>query len=181
MNPAERLLAVFDVLESTGWPANANLAHVWATVFEIAPDTPKTDREVTLGLQALHNQIDVVRSALLAEGVPPELAERALKRFDKTASPAYLHGEWASYRGNLIAPDTRVSLAWASWVLRDQDETELSPEDRERLNSALDAFCADLETISLSPFLKAFTLRQIASIRQALRLAKLEGSGRSKG
>lgn len=176
MNPAERLLVVYDVLASTGWPNNATVAHVWATAFEVVPDTPRTDREVTIGLQALHSQTDLVRSALLAEGVPKELASTALDRFDTIASPAYLHSQWASYQGNLVLADTRLSLQWASWILRDHDETELSAEDRDRLISELDTFQADLEVTGMSPFLKAFTLRQIASIRQALRLSKLEGS-----
>lgn len=176
MNPAERLLAVYDGLANTTWPNNATLAHVWAKAFELAPDTPKTDREVTIGLQALHGQTDLVRSALLAEGVPQEIAGTAVDRFDAIASPAYLHGQWASYQGNLIGPDTRLSLLWASWVLRDQDETELSAEDRDRLNADLDTFLADLDGTGMSPFLKAFALRQIASIRQALWLSKLAGS-----
>lgn len=176
MNPADRLLMVYTRLTATGWPPSANVATVWASVFNIPEGTSETDHEVTVGLQALRRQADLVRALLLSCAVPSDLASTAVDRFRTIASPAYLHGQWASYQANLIAADTLLSLQWASWVLRDHSEGDIAPQHHQQLLQELHNLEATLADMTMSPFLKDFIERQLIAVREALRLTTLEGA-----
>jgi hypothetical protein len=174
MNSAERVLAIYDMLIQQ--QGDGQMVTIWATVFEVDPATPELDDHITACTVALRSEIQLTHSLLTKHGVPPDIRGPGLDRLTKIARPGYFHTNWHSLRGNVLPPENRVSLAWATWALRDEDESEVAAADRQVLVEELANFEAKLNDVPMSDYMRNFIQRQIETIRRALRIYGVSGA-----
>lgn len=174
MNPAERLLSIYDKLVSQ--QKDQSMTQTWATVFELDNKDPHLEDIVVACVVALRQQIDFSRLKLTEKNVPLELTSPGFDNLKSIASPGNLNSSWNGLRGNIQPPECRHAFKWASWVLREQVENEISAEDLIELQKEI----SDLEKIitvtDMSSTLRNFILQQIASIKEALVLASVQGA-----
>lgn len=175
MNPAERILAIYDRLIQQ--QQDLRMQEVWAQVLEIPLDGPNAEDELATCLMALRAEIHLARALLQEHGVPDRLHGPGFDMLHQVAAPGGLATAWSGVRGNIVQPHQRISIDWACWVLEDEREGDVDAADR----AALAADLAELETkladASATPFMAAFHRRQIDVIRKGLRLYDIRGTG----
>lgn len=148
---------------------------VWAEVFELPPGSPNLEDEVVTCLQAMRSEMELLRSKLAAIGAPEDLTYPGMARLRNITSTAYINAGWNDLWDEVSKPENRLSIAWANWVLRAEDEDELPSEELASLRSELDSLEASLQDADMTPYLRGFIQRQIDTIRNALRLYRLRG------
>lgn len=174
MNSAERLLTVYDKLVSQ--QQDQPMVKTWAVVFDLDNKSKNLEDEVTTCIVALRSQIDFARLRLSANGVPNELTSPGFDRLKAIASPANLNQSWNGLRGNIQPPECRQAFTWSSWVLRVENENEISVEELSEVLRCLEELESSLHGADLSPYLHDFILRQVSSIRSALRIYGIQGA-----
>ena len=174
MNPAERLLSIYDKLISQ--QKDQSMTQTWAVVFDLDKDDPNIEDKVVSCLVALREQINFSRLKLTEIDVPIDLTSPGFDNLKNVASTSNLNSSWNGIRGNIQLPECRHAFTWSSWVLRDLSENDISTEDLIELINEI----SDLEKIimvtQMSSTLRNFILQQIASIKEALVLATVQGS-----
>lgn len=173
MNPAERLLSIYDKLIAVQ-PDRAMLK-TWADVFGLDASGEHLEDEVTACVIALRGQLDFAKARLSANEVPAQLTSPGFERLKHVASPAQLNVSWHQLRGNIQPPECRQSFAWGSWVLRSEGENEMPSEEMADLLSRLNELEESLGDAEMSPYLRDFILRQVNTIRSALRVYGVQG------
>lgn len=173
MNQSKRLLTLFDSLIGRG--ANQPMTQVWSAVFELNPQSPSIEDDITVCLMALRSEIDSVGSKLTALGITSDLIDPGFSRFKNTASPVFINQGWDGVRGNVQAPECRFPFLWAAWVLREEDDDEITSADKADIEEALSTLEAALTQSNISPYLRGFVQRQLLSIRRAIRISTVEG------
>lgn len=174
MNPASRLLSIYDTLVRQ--QKDQTMTNTWAAVFDLDINTPHLEDDVTSCVVALRQQIDFTRVRLTEYGVPPELTSPGFDRLKNVASPGLLHQSWNSHRGNIQPPECRQGFAWAAWVLRDEYESDMPAEDLAALREEIASLEESLRVTEMSPYLRDFIQRQLDSIRAALRVYGIQGT-----
>lgn len=173
MNPAERLLALYEKLVRQ--TTDQQMVKTWAVVFDLDPTGPALEDEVNACVVALRAQVDFTRTRLDEHGVPSNLTDPGFTRLRSVAAPALFHQSWNGHRGNIQAPECRHAFQWAAWVLRDESEQEVPPDElKGLLNEVLDLEQA-LRDADMSPYLRSFIQRQIDAIHSALRVYPVSG------
>jgi hypothetical protein len=173
MNPATRLLTLYDTLTAIG--NDVPMTNIWATVFELDAQSATIEDDATACLMALRSEIDLVSAKLALKGVPLELTNPGFTRLRSTASPTFLNQGWNGLRGNIQAPECRHAFAWSAWVLLDDEDDDILVSDKADILAALEEFESSLAQSDLSPYLRDFALRQVTTIRYALRASKVQG------
>lgn len=174
MNPAERLLHLYDSLVS--YQPDTAMVKAWAAVFGLDAESPALEDEVIDCLTALRNQMDFTKRLLTERYmVPLQLLEPGFQRFRNVASPAVMHQPWSSVRGNIQPPEHRQAFRWGAWVLKLEAEEEMPSETMRALSDELEALRATLVKVELSDYLREFIQRQVDAISSALRLYKVQG------
>lgn len=174
MNPAERLLSIYDSL--VGQQQDQAMVQTWADVFGLNRSSTNLEDEVTACVVALRTQIDFARLRLTANGVPDELSNPGFDRLKIVAAPSYLNQSWSGLRGNIQPPECRQAFAWGAWVLRGESENELPSEEMQELLAGLNSLEDALVETEMSPYLRAFIERQVSTIRAALRVYGVQGA-----
>lgn len=174
MNPAERLLGIYDKLISQQKDQSMKLT--WAVVFDLEENNPHLEDQVTSCVVALRKQIDFTSERLAELGVPSDLTAPGFPRFKEVSSPGHLNASWNGLRGNIQPPECRQAFMWSSWILRNQVEKEISVEDLQELLDEIAELEASMADTEMSPILCNFIQQQIASIKEALILSKAQGS-----
>ena len=174
MNSGDRLLRIYDAL--MGLPENTQMMHAWAKALDVDPGTPDLEEEISLLVLGVRREVDVARRRLDLIGVPAGLSEPAFNRLRQVASPTQLNVPWGSHRGNVQPPECRKILEWVSWTLKEEAEGEMEPAMLEALREELDALQTALGTTDVSPHLRDFIESQIAAIRGALRMYRVQGA-----
>lgn len=174
MNPAQRLLEVFDKLvlvSNKGMSAGG----AWVQALGIdESDADTRDDVVVECLQSLRAELSAARQALLAQGVPEELLQPCWARFADIASPAAMRGDWNSLRGNLTPPEVRLSLAWAAWAMR-AEEAAIDEAALKALLAEVESLEATANQAGVSPFMRLLALRQASVLRKAYRMYGVRG------
>lgn len=174
MNPASRILAIYD--KAMGFPEapGVTILKLWGSVFGIADEANHThEDEITAALMALRGEVDLACARLAEIGCPERLYVGYFNRVRNLASATLLPQDWSSHRRGLQS-DIRLSLEWASWSLPKEEE-QLPDDDLAALIAELDAIEQFLTNIDLSPKLRIFISRQIDLIRSALRHYNISG------
>ncbi|MDM0002561.1 hypothetical protein QTI24_28435 [Variovorax sp. J22P240] len=174
MNPASRLLAIYDNLVSSN--EEQPMVRVWARVFDFNYDKATIEDDLTACLIGLRGEIDYARLRLSEHGVPLELTDPGFMRLKDVAAPARLHTGWNSLRGNVQPPECRQAFLWGAWILREEDEDVMPGDDMQGLKAELEALEVGLKDAAMSPFLREFVQKQVDAIRAALRLYAVQGS-----
>lgn len=152
-----------------------SMSAVWASVFGLVQEHTVLEDQVVACLMALRQQIDFTRVRLDDRGVPGDLTSPGFERLKAVASPTNINSGWNGHRASMTAPDTRHAFMWAAWVLRDEDEGDMSAEDATALRDEIEALEDALRTADLPPYLRDFLGRQVDTIRAALRLYRIQG------
>ena len=173
MNPAARLLAIYDALAQQG--PDQPLMQMWAKVFGLDVSSPHLEDDVTACVVALRQQIDFARMRLSAHSVPPELTNPGFNNLKNVASPGHLHASWKNHRDSILRPDARQAFTWAAWVLRDEAEDDMPPEELSTLRAELESLEDRLRQTEMSQYLRDFVQRQVDTIRAALRVYGVQG------
>lgn len=174
MNPAARLLKIYDTLMQQ--PADQQpMSHVWAKVFGLDINSPHLEDDATACAVALRQQIDFTRTRLSVHSVPAELTHPGFDRLKNTASPSNFHAAWNSHRDAIQRPECRHAFTWASWVLRDEAEADMPPDDLVALRTEIESLEKSLSETELSPYLRDFIQRQVDTIRAALQVYGVRG------
>jgi hypothetical protein len=174
MNPAERLLSIYDKLVSQQKDQSMRLT--WAVVFDLDHNDHHLEDKVTSCVVALRKQIDFTSERLAEMDVPTDLTNPGFPRLKEVASPGHLNASWNGLRGNIQPPECRQAFMWSSWILRNQVEKEISVEDLQELLDEIAELEASMADTEMSPILRNFIQQQIASIKEALILSKAQGS-----
>lgn len=169
------MLAIYDAMLGQGAAQNIAAASYWAKGLEIeaANDTDRDDALV-LVLRALQDEIDTLKVQLVARGLPEDLYAGQLARLRNAAAPAAIHSHWAGMVGNINTSDVRLVLQWAASVLPD-DEAEAEAEQLDLLAADIDRLQAEIANAELPPAIYAFAVKQLRSLREALRLYRVRG------
>jgi hypothetical protein len=174
MNPASRILAIYDKALSFQPGAGAPYLRLWGSVFGISDSADHThEDEVVAGLAALRGEIELARARLLERGCPPQLFDRYFTTVKGIASPTLLNQDCKGVRVD-SKNDVRLALEWAAWVLPDEED-EVATEDMENLSGDLTDIETSINRLDLAPQTRDFMLRQIGLIRAALRLYGING------
>jgi hypothetical protein len=174
MNPAERLLSIYDKLVSQQKDQSMKLT--WAVIFDLNDSDPHLEDKVTSCVVALRKEIDFTREKLAEMAVPADLTNPGFSRFKDIASPSYLNASWSGLRGNIQPPECRQAFMWSSWLLRDHTETEISAEDLQELLDEIAELEESVASTEMSSILRNFIQQQIASIKESLLLSRAQGS-----
>lgn len=173
MNPAERLLSIYD--ELIAMQPDRTMLQTWADVFGLENHSEHLEDEVTTCVVALRGQIEFAKARLSANEVPVQLTSPGFDRLKHVASPAQLNVSWHQLRGNIQPPECRQSFTWGSWVLRSEGENEIPAEEMADLLSKLKELEESLGDAEMSPYLRDFIQRQVDTIRSALRVYGVQG------
>jgi hypothetical protein len=174
MNPAERLLSIYDKLIHQR--QDQSMVQTWADVFGLDKNSEHLEDEVTSCIVALRAQIDFARMRLSVNEVPVELTHPGFDRLKQVASPGQLNQPWKSLQGNILPPECRQSFTWGSWVLRAESEKEMPSEEMQELLVGLNSLDDVLGDTEMSPYLREFIQRQVDTIRAALRVYGVQGA-----
>ena len=174
MNPAQRLLGIYDKL--IGQQKDQSMKLTWAVVFDLDENDPHLEDKVTSCVVALRKQIDFTSERLAEMDVPADLTAPGFPRFKEVSSPGHLNASWNGLRGNIQQPECRQAFMWSSWILRNQVEKEISAEDLQELLDEVAELEESIADTEMSPILRNFIQQQIASIKEALILSRAQGS-----
>jgi hypothetical protein len=174
MNPAERLLSIYDKLLSQ--QQDRPMIQTWADVFGVDLSSENLEDEVTTCIVALRAQVDFARMRLSANDVPAGLSSPGFDRLKHVASPGQLNQSWNNMRGNIQTPECRQSFAWGAWVLRAESENEMPSEELQELLIGLNSLEEALGDTEMSSYLREFIQRQVDTIRAALRVYGVQGA-----
>lgn len=175
MNSAGRILAIYDRLVRCDRGTGTPMHKVWADVFGLQLDGPHLEDEVVTCLQALRSEIDLLRSRLAENDIPEDLMHPGVTRLRNITSTTYINNEWRGLADEVSRPENRLSIAWAKWALRDEDEDDMPAEEMAALLSELDSLESSLKQAEMTQYLRAFIQRQLESIRAALRIYRVQG------
>lgn len=101
---------------------------VWADVFGIPADTPQKQDLVIEAVMGFRLELDHMRKQLDTADVPASLTQAVFGQLKDAANPAALDQSWGNYAGKVSGADCRLVLAWAGWVLREQVDLEIEPQ-----------------------------------------------------
>jgi len=174
MNPAERLLKIYDKLVTR--QTDQSMAKTWTSVFDLDENDLQLEDKVTSCLVALRKQIDFTSERLAEMDVPTDLTNPGFSRFKQVASAGHLNASWNGLRGHIQPPECRQAFMWSSWLLRNQTEKEISAEDLQELLDEIAELEESIADAEMSPILRSFIQQQIASIKDALILSAVQGS-----
>jgi hypothetical protein len=174
MNPASRILALYDRALNFQPGNGAPFLRLWGNVLGISDNADHThEDEVVAGLTALRAEIELLRTRLLERGCPPQLFESQLKRIKGIASSTLLSQDCKGVRTE-NKNDVRLALEWAAWVLPDEED-EVPAGELEGLTAELAALEDLISQLDVAPPTKEFLLRQLRLIRVALRFYGVNG------
>jgi hypothetical protein len=178
VNSAARLVELYTKVIGYA-PSSAKgsdlILHAWATVFDVPVNGKHVEDDVTLLVTTLREEIELVRHMLEANGVPSDLYSVALDRLRDYAAPSKLRLPHTQRVGNLNQSDIRLALGWSAWALRGADENEPDAKETEELQNSLTELESIVGSVDLPPRLRGFSMRQIETLRRALRLAGIQG------
>lgn len=174
MNIAKRLLGIFDALLGQGAAAGPSSAY-WAQALGIGNRSDlASEDELILALQAFRAEVETVVALLTAKGFSADLFASQFARLRHAASPTSINAEWRSMVGNISPSDVRLALAWAAASLPD-DQPELLAADLQALTAEFDQLGAAIEGADLPPAMKAYAIKQLRTLRAALRMYNVRG------
>lgn len=174
MNPASRILAVYDKALSFNPGNGAPFLRLWGSVLGVSETADHThEDEVVAGITALRAEIDLLRTRLVERGCPLHLFDSQLSRIKGIASTTLLGQDCKGARAEQ-KNDVRLALEWAAWVLPDEED-EVPAGDIEGLTAELAALEETVGRLEVAPQTKEFLLRQLALIRVALRFYGING------
>lgn len=173
MNSGARLHRIYDKLAAK--VTDQTMVQIWAEVFSLDKSSPHLEDEVANLVMALRSEIKFARERLDAYGVPADLTSPAFDRLAQVAAPGQLHSGWNGHRGNIQPPECRKVFEWVEWALRDEDEADMSDEEMQQLRSELDSLEEALRETDMAPYLREFIVRQVETIRTALRMYGVQG------
>jgi hypothetical protein len=174
MNPASRILALYDKALNFQPGNGAPFLRLWGSVFGISENADHThEDEIVAGLSALRAEIDLLRTRLLERGCPLQLFDSQLNRIKGIASSTLLSQDCKGVRTE-HKNDVRLALEWAAWVLPDEED-EVSAGEIEGLAAELEALEESIDQLDVAPQTKEFLLRQLRLIRVALRFYGING------
>lgn len=174
MNPASRILTVYDKAMAYNVGNGVQFLQLWGSVFGIAEKAEPSDEDaITACLMAFRDEISLAKTRLAEVGCPSGLYARYLDQVRGIASSTLLHQDWKGHRPSLNN-DVRLALEWASWALPDEED-ELPSEEVSDMLAELEALALALEQSGIPPLTRDFVARQIELIRSALRLYGIRG------
>ncbi|MGU2417867.1 hypothetical protein [Burkholderia cenocepacia] len=109
--------------------------------------------------------------------MPDNLLEPGATRFKNITSAALLNHPWSAVADEAVRAENFVPFQWASWVLREDAEDDLSTEDLSSLRGEIESLEQTIAETDMSPYLRSFLLRQVDAIRSALRVYRIRGVG----
>lgn len=116
-----------------------------------------------------------LQARLQALGVADDLPRPGFTRLRNITSTAYINAGWNGLREEASKPENRIPFASTNWVLRDESEEDMAPDELSSLKKELDSLEKSLRDTEMSPYMRGFIERQLSAIRAALRLYPIRG------
>jgi hypothetical protein len=123
-------------------------------------------------VMATRAEFDELAAQLALKGCPDELYKDAI-RIRSVFANQYMGTNWGSLRGN-ISETTLLALAWASWLLG-QDELQIDEEAQRKFLERVDQLILDVESGDLPPLSRSIALTHLHRVRRALLFYQVEG------
>ncbi|MGP1718239.1 MAG: hypothetical protein ACTS9Y_13770 [Methylophilus sp.] len=173
MNPAQRLLSIYDKLVQQ--PDNTETGIAWANTFSINTELDFED-DLVISLVALREHMQFVCNLLPSFGIESEFGESGLTRFKQYASPAIIHGNFMDIKRFLLESKSRETLKWASALLSSLDEEEANEHEINEILEAIRLLEIDIISIEMSPNLRHFIVAQIKALKKSVLSARIKGA-----
>lgn len=175
MNAAQRLLSVYEALQSLPQSPDLQMSQVWSRVLLVPLGQSASEDEITEGLLDLRAEIELVKWKLEQLECPPSLMQPGLDRLRDTASATYLNQGFSGLRSNLLAPECSYAFNFAVWMLRDETEPDLDESQLSEVQAALAQLEIRTAEATISPALRMFLQKHIKALRRAIRRSKVLG------
>lgn len=176
MNRAARLLAIYDKFLQHGLGTDVPMSKVWANVFDIPPDDRHLEDLANSYTQSLRTELELLRLQFEEMGAPEDLLYTGLNRFRNYCAPGIFNQSWNGIREEANKPENRLTFQWASWVLREQEQTDVSNEEIKQLLSDLCELEKSLKESDMGDYLRRIIVGHIDSIKIALNVYPIAGS-----
>lgn len=171
MNPAQRLYAIRQKMLYLNNDQEGMLS-VWAGVLGVEA----TEDAVTPILLELRDQVDRTIESLVMRGVPMEVARVGFEQLKVLAAPSSLNAQWGGMKNYILPNENGISMTWAVWAMKDDDETDIDPQELKKLEEHIRETLQRIEESDLSSYLKQFCTKQLVSILQAIRAYGVSGA-----
>ncbi|MDR7307784.1 hypothetical protein [Rhodoferax saidenbachensis] len=175
MNAAQRLLRVYEALQSLPHSPDLQMSQVWSRVLLVPLGQSASEDEITEGLLDLRAEIELVKWKLAQSECPPTLMQPGLDRLRDTASATYLNQGFSGLRSNLLAPECSYAFNFAVWMLRDETEPDIDESQLSEVQAAMAQLEIRTAEATMSPALRIFLQKHIKALRRAIRRSKVLG------
>lgn len=176
MNRAARLLAIYDKLLQHGLGTDVPMSKVWAKVFDIPSDDRHLEDLANSYTHSIRAELELLRLQFEEMGAPENLLYTGLTRFRNYCAPGIFNQPWNSIREEANKPENRLTLEWASWVLREQEQTDVSTEEINLILADIDDLEKSLAKAEIGDYLRRIILEHIESIKRALNIYPIVGA-----
>lgn len=173
MNPAQRLLALYDKFLQQ--PDNIHVGQAWAHTFSLNLELDYEDDLVT-SLIALREHMQFVCNLLPTYGIERDLGESGISKLKQFTSPTTIYNNCGETKKALIGSDTRVTLTWTSALLKSLNEEEVSENEIDEILEAIRLLEIDIIAIEMSPNMRHFIVAQIKALRKSVLSARIKGA-----
>lgn len=175
-NPAKRILELAQ--EARSKPDNSQLLEIWGEVFGLEKETIKNDSHLVYEKLALvRSELDLLLKLMNETAFSPSLYEPYLKRIRNTISVNNLSIPWAKLKNNL-QDDTLLAIKYCSEIL--PSESDIDPQDLEKILATIKKLQSELENSSLSAGMYRFLCDQLVIIEHAIQSYPITGGSAIK-
>lgn len=171
MNSASRLNNIVQFFNSVA--KNEAMLTAWQRFLGL--NISGSEEEVLIATQAVLAEIRIAQAKLKQIGVPEELFNETVTTLRAAFSPTQLAASWSNHSEVVTKRSVQLALQWASWSLKKFNENDIPEESIRSLQEGLDAQEAMLRDTELPDSLREMLERQVAELKVALVLYKING------
>ncbi|MEK9502274.1 hypothetical protein [Gaopeijia maritima] len=169
MNSATRVREL--LLSAKEQPESRETAAIWADVLGVERSAIGA---IAQGVGLVAGEVEAIRAAMAETDVDPGLYTVALNNAALALGTKNLSAHWKQHRHH-ISDVTLQGIGWCAHALP-SDDAEVAEGDLSKLRKLLSDFEAELASTELDDALRAFLLRQMATIRRALAEYRVVGA-----
>lgn len=172
-NSASRIYSVLMKLDANKYQ-RIQPVDFWAEILGVMQEnSSRKAAEVTNKLNMLHDELDLVKTAMEETDFSEYLYNDALKNLEQVISVLYLQTNWQSV-AQFLKPEALLALNFCSEILPDETQ-QFNQSDIDELVNLLEALKQELNASQLPEKLVKLIQKHIAIIEQAIVDYQIQG------